>query len=96
MEISIVEIGWMVIFTAMELIFLRMVKGNFILISNSLLTSDRFEGQLFQGRKQGKGKFFYLNGNTYVGDFKLDQKSGQGKMIYSNGSTYEGNWESGE
>jgi hypothetical protein len=51
---------------------------------------------LIEGKKDGKGKFFYLNGNTYTGDFKRDVKEGKGKMVYANGSVYDGNWDKGE
>ena len=36
--------------------------------------------------KNGKGKFYYLNGNIYTGDFMKDLKHGKGRMFYANGS----------
>ena len=35
--------------------------------------------------KQGRGKYYYSNGNIYEGDWLDDMKNGYGKMYYSNG-----------
>ena len=51
---------------------------------------DIYEGELVNGKKNGKGKMEYTNGDVYEGLFKDDLKIGKGKMIYANGNIYEG------
>ena len=38
----------------------------------------RYEGQLINGKKEGKGTFYYINGGKYEGDWKNDMKEGKG------------------
>ena len=40
-----------------------------------------------------KGKFTWLDGSVYIGDFENSKKHGKGKLIYANGSVDEGTWE---
>ena len=51
---------------------------------------DIYEGELVNGKRNGKGKMEYTNGDIYEGLFKDDLKAGKGKMIYANGNIYEG------
>ncbi len=51
-----------------------------------------YDGDLIDGKKNGKGKMIYTNGSIYDGEWKDDQKNGKGKMTYSNGAYYEGEW----
>ena len=57
---------------------------------NSLL----FEGEYLNGKKNGKGKEFYFNGQIkYEGEYLKDLKNGKGKEYYYNGKLYfEGNF----
>lgn len=41
---------------------------------------------------QGRGMFFYPNGELYEGEWSNGLRSGWGKMHYKDGSTYEGQW----
>ena len=41
---------------------------------------------------EGKGIFYYNNGEKYDGDWKENKKEGNGIYYYSNGSIYEGEW----
>ena len=45
--------------------------------------------------REGKGTFFYFNGDRYEGDFKNGIAEGKGTTIYFNGERYEGEWKSG-
>jgi hypothetical protein len=40
--------------------------------------------------KEGKGKIYYNNGETYEGDFKNDVAEGNGVFISPNGDKYKG------
>ena len=55
----------------------------------------RYEGNLINGKKEGKGTYYYINGCKYEGYFKNDKKEGKGIFYYTNGDRYEGNFEEG-
>ena len=40
----------------------------------------------------GKGVFYYVNGDKYDGDFKDNKLNGYGTLYYKNGNKYEGEW----
>lgn len=42
--------------------------------------------------KDGKGKFYYQNGEVYDGYYKLDKRDGFGEYFYMNGDVYKGYW----
>jgi hypothetical protein len=37
---------------------------------------------LHLGKKKGKGKYYYLNGNSYIGEWDDNLKNGQGIYNY--------------
>ena len=57
--------------------------------------TSRFIGNKINGKKEGKGIYFYTNGCKYEGYFKNDKKNGTGIFYYNNGDKYEGNFEEG-
>ena len=57
--------------------------------------TSRFIGNKINGKKEGKGIYFYTNGCKYEGYFKNDKKNGFGIFYYNNGDRYEGNFEEG-
>ena len=42
---------------------------------------SRFEGQFKGDKKQGEGKYFFVNGDEFIGNFKNDQAEGEGIYI---------------
>jgi hypothetical protein len=42
--------------------------------------------------KEGKGIFYYVDGNKYEGDWENDKKEGKRTFYNVNGNRYEGNW----
>lgn len=54
-----------------------------------------YEGAYTDGRKQGFGKFWYVDGTVYEGQWHEDQKSGEGKETYTDGAVYEGDFARG-
>ena len=52
-----------------------------------------YEGNWKGGRKQGKGRAFYKNGDYYEGDFEADKKKGKGKYFFKSGAVWEGDFE---
>ena len=54
---------------------------------------DTFEGEFADGKKTGKGKYFWKElGATYDGEWNEDIRCGTGKFTYPDGSKYEGEW----
>ena len=56
---------------------------------------DLYEGELINGKKEGKGKYKYKNGCIYEGFFKNDKKDGNGIFYYPNGDRYKGLFKDG-
>ena len=59
--------------------------------------NGRYEGEMVDGKREGKGKFYFITGDYYEGDFKNNCKEGKGKYIYSaNKDIYEGEFKGGK
>ena len=63
----------------------KIIKNN-----NSTIIKEHFEGNLIDNKKEGKGKYYYTNGDIYDGEFKNDLKEGNGTLYYANGDKYTG------
>lgn len=40
------------------------------------------QGEFKEGKKQGRGTYFYLNGDTYVGGWENNRRTGDGTKYY--------------
>lgn len=53
----------------------------------------KYIGQTKNGKRYGKGLFYYSDGSYYEGQWKDNKMHGKGCLYYSNGSiAYEGGW----
>lgn len=53
-----------------------------------------YKGSFSQGNLQGIGRFEYLNGSVYIGDWKENRKNGKGQLIEPDGRTvFNGDWD---
>jgi hypothetical protein len=53
--------------------------------------SDRYEGQMRNGRPNGKGAFIKVSASErYTGDFRNGEFHGQGLYVFGNGAKYQG------
>jgi hypothetical protein len=52
----------------------------------------RYEGEWKEGKANGKGIFYHLNGDVYEGEFVEDRANGYGVYYHKNGSKYFGQW----
>ncbi len=43
----------------------------------------------FKDKMNGKGTYYYANGNKYTGDWVNDMRTGQGVFTWANGNRYE-------
>ena len=46
-------------------------------------------GQFKDGKKNGKGTYYYANGNKYMGDWVDENRTGQGVFTWPSGDRYE-------
>ena len=56
---------------------------------------DKYEGEVINGKKEGKGKYIYKNGCIYEGFFKNNKRDGNGIFYYTNGDRYKGQFKEG-
>ncbi|KAL7473228.1 hypothetical protein ACHAXS_013648 [Conticribra weissflogii] len=45
--------------------------------------------------KDGFGKYDFVNGTIYIGNWRQSKPNGHGKAIYPSGTAYEGSWKDG-
>ena len=53
---------------------------------------ERYEGEWFEGKMQGKGVYFYSDGSVYDGVWVAGKMQGKGSFIYPNGNKYDGDF----
>ncbi len=60
---------------------------------NEIYYKDQYEGKYVNDKFEGKGKYTYITGNYYIGEFKKGKRNGKGKLYSKNGELIsEGNW----
>ena len=67
-------------------------KGKII----NLFDGSEYEGDIVQGKKEGKGILKFKDGTIYEGDFLDDNFNGKGVLKFYNGRKYEGNFKEGK
>ena len=65
--------------------------NNNISIQN-YFSGERYEGELKNGKREGKGVFYFKDRSRYEGNWKNGVKEGKGTYYYSDGKKYEGDW----
>lgn len=60
--------------------------------TNNCDCEDKYNGEMKDGQKHGKGTMTYSNGGVYVGEWKDDRRHGQGTMTFNDGSRIVGVW----
>ena len=51
---------------------------------------DVFDGQMLDGKRNGKGRMVWASGQSYDGDWRDDVPVGEGTMVFVNGDRYQG------
>ena len=59
-------------------------------------SNGTYEGEIKNGKREGKGIMYYNDGNRYEGEFKNGQREGKGIMYYKDGDRYEGEFKNGK
>lgn len=57
---------------------------------------DKYEGQLQNSQRSGKGTMMWRNGDIYKGDWVQNLPQGRGIYIYITGESYVGSWAKGK
>lgn len=55
-------------------------------------TCNIYRGNFVQGRREGRGTFFYMNGSQYTGEWAADLKQGEGLFFYADGRIFGGSF----
>jgi TPR repeat protein len=61
-------------------------------ISTQNFENGKYEGNLSNNKKHGRGKYTWKSGNYYIGNWVNDKKNGIGKFVWSDNSFYVGDW----
>ena len=56
----------------------------------------KYIGQVINGKAEGKGICYFINGDRYEGDCKNDKREGKRIYYYNNGDRYEGDYRNGK
>jgi hypothetical protein len=51
-----------------------------------------YKGEFKNGKKHGKGIYYFNTGDRYEGDFKDDKREGKGSYFWKDGSKWEGSF----
>ena len=51
---------------------------------------SRYEGDVREGKTEGRGVYTFANGDRYEGEFRDDKRHGRGVFVWANGDRYEG------
>jgi hypothetical protein len=57
-----------------------------------IILEDKYEGDLVDGKRNGKGICVYANMCRYEGEWKNNRRNGYGIYMNENGDKYEGEW----
>ena len=58
--------------------------------------NGRYVGQVVNGKMEGKGIYYYNDGDRYEGDYKNGEREGKGIYYYNNGDREIGDWKDGK
>ena len=69
-------------------------KSDQLNINNKEIKENKGEyiGQIINGLKNGKGIYYFGNGDRYEGEWKNDRYEGKGIYYFKDGRKYEGDW----
>jgi hypothetical protein len=51
--------------------------------------NEQLVGQFKDDKQNGKGTYYFVNGNKYTGDWIDEKRVGQGVCTWTNGARYE-------
>ena len=52
----------------------------------------RYEGEMINNKREGRGTFYFNDGDKYEGEWKNDFRHGKGIFYYNEGDRYEGDF----
>ena len=70
------------------------LKNNNNIITNKteIYDNGKYIGEFKNGMRDGKGIYYWNNGDRYEGDFRNGKYEGKGIYYYNNGERYEGDY----
>ena len=58
--------------------------------------NGRYVGEFRDGKKEGRGIYYYKSGSRYEGEYKNGKYNGKGIYYYNSGNKYEGEYKNGK
>ena len=55
-----------------------------------------YNGTFVNGKFDGRGRFVWPDGGSYIGEWKASANHGKGVRIFATGATYRGEWKAGK
>ena len=68
------------------------MSSNNIKKEKILSNGDKYIGYIYNNKREGRGRMYYVNGEKYIGEYINDLKDGKGIMYYKEGEKYDGDW----
>jgi len=65
------------------------------ILAGKPMKTKRYEGEMREGRFNGRGRLLFVDGSTYDGEFRDGERIGKGKMDWFNHNSYDGEWKNG-
>ena len=70
-------------------------------IKQKKMTEESYEngkyiGEMVNGKREGKGTYFFADGDVYEGEWKDGKKEGKGTYYFKDGDIYEGYWKNSD
>ena len=66
--------------------------NNIILFKTENYNNGKYIGEFNNGKREGKGTYYFNDGERYEGDWKNNKQEGKGIYYYKNGNKYDGDW----
>ncbi|KAL7685358.1 hypothetical protein Plhal304r1_c031g0100871 [Plasmopara halstedii] len=66
--------------------------GRYVWYQSTMYDKNWYEGEMYQGKRHGRGVFYYSNGAQYEGEWKENQKDGWGLFFYQDGRVFVGRY----
>ena len=61
-------------------------------IEEEVFGNGKYVGEMMDGKRNGKGTYYFKSGDIFIGEWKDDNKIGKGTYFYKEGDVFEGEY----